>query len=192
MYQVDVKVRGTAPLLQHRYPMPELETMGKGGTKRTGAVDYTQEWHDYFYVTSEGGIYQPALHFEAALVAAAVNFRITGRRGKSYKSLFQAAVFIAPEQIPHGIQKPETLDADADKPLYLDMRPCVVNRARVVRLRPAFKPGWELEFVIEVMDDQIAPELLQDVLTLAGKTVGIGDFRPKFGRFSVVRFEVQE
>ncbi len=192
MYQVDVKVRGTAPLLQHRYPIPDLETMGKGGTKRTGAVDYTKEWHDYLYVTPEGGIYQPAVHFEATMVAAAVNFRIKGGRSKSYKSLFQGCVFVSPEQIPHGIQEPEMLDTDADKPLYLDMRPVVVSRARVVRLRPAFKPGWELEFVIEVLDDQIPAEMVQDILTLAGKTIGIGDFRPRFGRFSVVRFEVQE
>ena len=99
---------------------------------------------------------------------------------------------LAPEEILHGIDNPDELDTDADKQLYLDIRPAVVQRARIVRVRPAFSPGWLLDFQIEVIDDQINSTLLQDVLVLAGKTVGIGDFRPKFGRFSVVKFEVVE
>jgi len=192
MYVVQTKVKGSAPLLQHRYPMPELETMSKGGRKQTGATDYTQEWREYFYADSEGEIYQPASHFEGALVKAATGFKVTGKRGKSYKDLFLSAVFVTPDRILHGIKVPDELDTDADKSLYLDMRPVVVQRARVVRIRPAFSTGWELEFAIEVIDDQIAPELVQDVLTLAGKTVGIGDYRPRFGRFNVVGFEVQK
>lgn len=191
MYTVDVKVKGVSPLMQHRFPVPDLKDMIKGGKVQTGAVDYSEEWRKYFYANGDG-IFQPATHFEGAMVKAAVNFKISGKRGKTYKDLFKAAVFITPEEIPHGIEVPDELDTDGDKPLYLDMRPVVVNRSRIVRIRPTFAPGWELEFTIEVIDDQISPELVQDVLTLAGKTVGIGDFRPKFGRFSVVRFEVQK
>ena len=90
----------------------------------------------------------------------------------------------------HNMKVPDELDADADKPLYLDVRPVVVQRARVVRIRPTFAPGWQLDFTIVVNDDQIQPDLVQDVLMLAGKTVGIGDYRPRFGRFSIAHFEV--
>jgi hypothetical protein len=190
MYTVEVKVKGVAPLMQHRFPVPELEDMSKGATRSTGAKDYTQEWREYFYETPNGMLYQPAAHFEGAMVKSAVNFKITGKRGKTYKDLFRAAVFVTPDQIPHGIEVPDELDTDADKRLYLDVRPVVVQRSRVVRIRPTFKAGWELEFSIEVIDDQVQPELVQDILVLAGKTVGIGDFRPKFGRFSVARFEI--
>lgn len=192
MYTVDVKIRGSAPLLQHRFPMPKLADMSKGGKKSTGATDYTREWENYFYADKDGNIFQPAAHIEGALVKAAVNFKIQGKRGKTFKDLFRAAVFITPDEIPHGMTVPDELDTDADKPLYLDMRPVVVSRARVVRIRPAFKADWELEFTIEVIDDSIDSELVHDVLALAGKTVGIGDFRPKFGRFSVTHFEVNK
>lgn len=192
MYTIDVTVKGTAPLLQHRFPVPEFEDMGKGSTRSTGAKDYTKEWKDYFYSNAKDEIFQPSVHFESSMVKAAVNFKITGKRGKTYKDLFQAAVFVTPEEILHGYNLPDQLDTDADKPLYLDMRPVVVNRARVVRIRPAFKTGWELSFTIEVIDDTIHPELVNDVLTLAGKTVGIGDFRPKFGRFMITKFEVHQ
>lgn len=191
MYTVSVSVEGTAPLMQHRFPMPDLANLSKGGNRSTGAKDYTQEWREYFYADADGQIYQPASHFEGALVKAAVGFKVTGKRGKTYKDLFSANVFVEPDRIPHdGFTVPEELDADADKPLYLDVRPVIVQRARVVRIRPCFAHGWKLNFEIVVNDDEIQPGLLQDVLTLAGKTVGIGDYRPRFGRFSVVKFEV--
>lgn len=191
MYTVDCRIIGTAPLMQHRYPMPDLETLAKGGKKRTGAVDYTQEWKEYLYATKDGKVYQPAVHIEGALVKAAVNFKVTGKRGKSYADLFKAALFVGPDEIPHGIDVPKELDTDADNSLYLDMRPVVVQRARVVRIRPCFKAGWSLDFEINVIDDELPSEIVQDALTLAGKAVGIGDFRPRFGRFSVARFEVR-
>ena len=192
MYTISIKVRGNAPLMQHRFPVPDLADMTKGGSIHTGAKDYSDEWRKYLYVNSDNEVFQPATHFEGAMIKAAVNFKITGKRGKTYKDLFQAAVFVRPEEIPHGMNNPKTLDTDADKPLYLDMRPVVVQRSRVVRIRPTFAPGWELEFEIEVIDDQIQASLVQDVLTLAGKTVGIGDYRPKFGRFNVVEYKVHK
>jgi hypothetical protein len=189
MYTINTTIEGVAPLMQHRYPLPDLATMSKGNKKSTGAKDYTQEWRDYLYVSNSGQIYQPSSHIEGAMVKAAVSFKVTGKRGKSYKDLFSANVFIDPVEILHGITEPEELDCDADKPLYLDLRPVVVQRARVVRIRPTFKPGWKLSFTISVIDDEVSFETVNDVLTLAGKAVGIGDYRPKFGRFMVTRFE---
>lgn len=192
MYTVSVSVKGTAPLLQHRFPMPELAEMSKGGHKHSGAKDYSEEWREYFYSNGDGEIYQPATHFEGALIKAAVNFKITGKRGKTYKDLFKSAVFVNPEMIPHGVKIPDELTADADEQLYLDVRPVVIQRSRIVRIRPAFSKGWELNFEIEVIDEQLHSELVQDVLVYAGKSVGIGDYRPRMGRFNVTHFEVHD
>lgn len=192
MNVVHAEVVGIAPLLQHKYPMPTLLEMKQGGKKTTGSKDYTEEWRDSLYLTQDKEIYQPATHFEAAMVGAAVNYKIPGKRGKTYKFLFKAAVFVAPDVILHGMSEPKELDTDEQKRLYIDARPVVVQRARVVRLRPAFSAGWKLEFDIEIADNEIAPSLVNEVLTLAGQSVGIGDFRPKFGRFMVTRFEVDE
>jgi hypothetical protein len=89
MYSIDVTVQGVAPLLQHRYPMPEIGSMGKGGKKQSGAIDYTQEWRGYLYATADGEIYQPNTHFDGALTKAAAAFKVTGKRGMSYKELFK-------------------------------------------------------------------------------------------------------
>lgn len=195
MYTVSTIVTGIAPLIQHKFPMPEFEQLTKGGNRSTGAKDYTNEWREYLYFDADGQIYQPSVHFEAAMTKAAVSYKVTGKRGKTYKDLVSSSVVVDPERIPHvgHTYTPELmLDLDADKPLYLDMRPVIVQRARVVRIRPVFKEGWELSFEIQVLDDEIQPSLLQDILALAGKSVGIGDYRPKFGRFQVTRFEVHK
>jgi hypothetical protein len=189
MYNVKVRIEGTAPLMQHRFPIPDLANLSKGGKKNTGVTDFSQEWREYLYVNKDGDIFQPAIHIETAMVKAAANFKIQGKRGKTFKDLVSANVFIDPLEISHGIKIPEELDADADKILYLDIRPVVIQRARVIRLRPTFKPGWKLDFTINVIDDQMPFEVLNDILVLAGKTVGIGDFRPRFGRFMVVEFQ---
>lgn len=192
MYTIDVTITGIAPLLQHRFPIPPDVLNPKGGTKVSGSRDFSEEWREYFYATPDGEIYQPASHLEGAMVRASGQFKVTGRRGKSYKELFQGNVFVQPDALLHHVQVPETLDTDADKLLYLDVRPVIVNRARVVRLRPTFKAGWCLDFEIQVLDDQISEEIVNDVLTTAGKTCGIGDYRPKFGRFMISKFEVHK
>ena len=192
MYTVEVKIRGIAPLLQHRYPMPTPESISKGGKATTGSPDYTDEWRQSLYVTVDGEVYQPSSHIERAMAKTAVNFKIPGKRGKTYRDLFTATVFVTPDQILHGVKNPEELDYDPTARLYIDQRPVVVSRARVVRARPAFSIGWTLAFTIEVMDGEISAELVHDVLSLAGKQAGIGDHRPKFGRFQVVLFEKEE
>ncbi len=194
MYNVSVQVQGISPLMQHAYPMPKFEDMGKGGKRVSGsnAQAYLEEWREYFYTDKDQNIVQPALHFEASMTKAAGSFKIQGKRGASYKDLFKSSVIVSPDYIPHNVKVPDQLDMDADKNLYLDMRPVVISRARVVRIRPVFKRDWKLEFEIEVADDGIAPELLKDILEYAGRFCGVGELRPKFGRFMVTSFQVHK
>lgn len=39
------------------------------------------------------------------------------------------------------------------------------------------------------LPEYISPELLHALLTDAGRLIGVGDFRPTYGRFRVIRFE---
>ena len=74
---------------------------------------------------------------------------------------------------------------------YLDQRRVTVQRAGITRTRPAMKEGWEATFLLQVLLPQyIAPALLNEVVQDAGRLVGLADFRPTYGRFQVVGFEV--
>ena len=73
----------------------------------------------------------------------------------------------------------------------LDLQSVVVNRARIVRARPRFD-SWSLEFVIQCIDERIDESRISDVLIEAGCYHGIGDFRPRYGRFTLESFEEAE
>lgn len=175
-YTVQVKIVGTAPLLQHRYRFKdELE---EKAVKKSGARDYSEEWRASLYVDESGGIYEPASHIEGAIVRAAVNFQIAGRSKKTYRELVKSAVFVSPDAIPLGKKEPD----------FIHKARVIVNRSAVERLRPAFRV-WELSFSIQVLDDQLGKEVLQQILQHAGQYQGIGDYRPRYGRFRVAQFE---
>jgi len=142
-----------------------------------GSRSYENEWEAALYRMEDGTIYQPADHIEQALVKASGNFQITGKGKKTYKDLVKSAVMIDPVFIPHEIQKFE-----------IDIRAVRVQKARIVRQRPILH-NWRLSFNITITEPQLPDNVLKDIMDFAGKYVGIGDYRPKFGRFHVVRWE---
>ena len=74
---------------------------------------------------------------------------------------------------------------------YLDRRRVVVQRSAVTRERPALLAGWSATITFAVFTPvYITPDLLHDVLIDAGRLVGVGDFRPTFGRFQITKFDV--
>ena len=71
--------------------------------------------------------------------------------------------------------------------------PVVIQRSRILRTRAKFDPPWSIEAVIEVDDDLIDQGRLGTWLDLAGRRMGLGDWRPEksgiHGRFSVEGIE---
>lgn len=155
--------------------------------KKSGVVDYSGEWMKSLYWNDEIGIYQPAIHIEGAMIKAASNFQIPGKRGKTYKDIFKSAVFVRPDYIPFGMKGEPKKLLEQGK-FDIDLRPVVVQRSRVERARPMFR-NWDLKLQIEIQDEQIPADVIKEVLDHAGKFCGIGDFRPRYGRFQVVHFD---
>jgi len=92
------------------------------------------------------------------------------------------ALNIVPEMIPHKYQE-----------WTPDVRTVVVpsTKGRIVRKRPKFME-WELDFVIEIWNSEMPAEVVNSALGDAGREGGLGDYRPRFGRFIVTKFEENE
>ena len=74
---------------------------------------------------------------------------------------------------------------------YMDRRRVTVQRAGITRERPALAAGWSAQVVLLVTTPtHIDPILLRQTLVQAGRLVGVGDFRPSFGRFTVTEFDL--
>ncbi len=196
MYCVHVRIRGIVPILQHRFTPAQLGTLMQGATKKTGAVDYSLEWMESMHITQDGWLCQPATHLEGAMVDAARRFGIKGGRGRTWKEAIRAYCYVQPEELIHlragqpvRAPGPELLNSPTDY-LRVDTRRVRVKQAAVARSRLLIAEGWELDFRVEVHDEQVQADVLSEILNEAGRAVGIGDFRPRYGRFSVVTFEM--
>ena len=71
--------------------------------------------------------------------------------------------------------------------------PVVVKGSRVNRTRARFEPPWSCTVTVDVDEELIDREQLLEWLEIAGRQVGLGDWRPEksgvFGRFKVASFE---
>ena len=54
---------------------------------------------------------------------------------------------------------------------------------RIIRVRPRI-PVWSTSFTVEYDETVINGQDLEAAITEAGAIVGIGDWRPKYGRFT--------
>jgi hypothetical protein len=71
-----------------------------------------------------------------------------------------------------------------------DSRTVVIKatKGRIVRIRPKLE-NWELDFTIQLISDDLPVEVVKSALDDAGREGGIGDYRPRFGRFIVTSFQ---
>ena len=198
MFTITALVEGVAPLLQNRFAPEQLGTMMQGSTKRTGSADRSMEWFDGVYVTQDGLLYQPNSHLEGALAKAATAFKIKGARGKSWREPIRAYCYVMPEQLLHlrdgkSVKAPgRELLHEPEQYLAVNVSRVKVQRSAVARSRLLVAPGWQLKFMIEVHDEQVREEVVREILVEAGRAVGIGDNRPRYGRFAVVDFSLDE
>ena len=177
MKQIKVSIKGVAPLLQHKMSLEQEAQLASKTKKRDGQAKGDNP-EDYLYVV-DGKVCQPAEHIIQAIVKRLSNYKIQGKGKKTYKEIGQGGLNIFPEFIEHKNQK-----------WVVDSRTVVIpaTRGRAVRLRPKFEE-WELDFTIEVINDDLPVEVIKSALDDAGREGGIGDYRPRFGRFIVTSFK---
>lgn len=174
MEEVKVKIVGIAPLLMNKFKMEKPdETKAK---RRDEQYSPQTDAENVLYKDEKIGCYAPSTKLEACLRETAKGFK--GKGKGTMKATVLSSVFVEPEKIPLNKQ---TYDE-------IDLRPVVIQRNRVVKGRPKFN-SWELEFILKFDGSRIKKNDLRDILEEAGAAKGIGDYRPKFGRFKIERFE---
>ena len=172
------KITGTSPLLQNN----PADFIGKkvGGTLEPPKVyDDEEEAERRLYKDSQGRCCHPSLALLRSMIRA-----VTGKKfGKvAATSVLRGTVFVV---------EPFTVIEDAKgKPATkytIDRQSVVIGTARILRCRPCWTE-WYMRAVLEVDTAIISPANVEEALMLAGRTVGIGDFRPEkgggFGRFT--------
>ena len=97
----------------------------------------------------------------------------------------QAAVFCATTHVCINHSGPKDKDKLYADPRYTLRKIVAVQKNRVMSIRPMIPTGWSMTFDIEFDEGIVNPKNLIKAMTDAGSLVGLGDWRPKFGRFLV-------
>lgn len=183
-YRVGLTIQGTSTILFHRWNCESVEAKAKAA--KGSAAKKTDDVESYVYRNDDGEICIPGEYLRQAIAgpAGAAKFRQDPRSTrKSALDLYKAGVVSLTELATLGVK-------DWD---FLDQRRVTVQRAGITRMRPAMLAGWRADFELQVLlPEYIPPMDLLDVITRAGQLVGLADFRPTYGRFAVVRFEVMD
>ena len=178
-YIVSTTVVGTANILFHRWNSEAVDERAKAAKNSKAKKEDNTE--SYVYRLDSGEVALPGEYLRQSIINAA-KFRQDPRSPrKSAMDLYKAGVVCLTALAGLG-----TNDWD-----YEDRRRVVIQRAGVNRTRPAMKAGWTATFDLLVnLPEYISPADLNDVLATAGRLIGVGDFRPTYGRFQVTRFEL--
>lgn len=179
------QIMGAAPFLAHngqladplnRYSRLLAEISAKRAKTPADHEEMARrEWYGGLYVGADGTPCVPAEMLEAVIIAGAKKHK----RGPQAK-----AGIIVPEAARldyDGPRHPDALWADQRFRLRVGVK---VGQGRLMRTRPRFD-GWSARFAVRFLADMIDARYVHAALVVAGEQIGIGDWRPRFGRFTV-------
>jgi hypothetical protein len=176
-YVVNVSVEGAAAFLFHRWSVDGVEAKSKAA--KGSKAKKEDDLESYVYRDREGLLCIPTEYFRMSIINAAKYKQDPRSPRKSAMDLFKAGLVGLSDLCCLGIREWE----------YIDRRRVMVQRNGITRCRPALYPGWKASMQFQVLTPEyIAPQMLNETIASAGRLVGVGDFRPTFGRFNIVRF----
>jgi hypothetical protein len=181
-------IEGTAPLLMHAARLadpldPAAKMLAAVTSKRKKTDDDHMEvarleFIGSLYLNDPFGPYIPAPNLETCLFRGATKTRA----GTTMKS----ALFIPNDVNPliyRGPRDAEGLWADKQ---FVHRASVKVGTSRVMRTRPVF-PTWQCQFTGYLDNEQLDQAAFAGIADTSGRLVGLGDWRPRYGRFTVTR-----
>lgn len=179
MYRAIVSIKGLAPLSQSKmHDAPKLD-----GESHS---DYdARTWREKCNYDGDGTVFVPAMAFKQAMDIAAKRLAIPDPDNKRANlTKFFVSDVICEANLSIGVNK--------------DDMPCVRINAnsdgvrgsgkRVLRTLPQIQE-WKGDTSFLIMEEKIKPEIFERVLAAAGRSVGVGQFRPEKGGLNG-RFEI--
>lgn len=134
------------------------------------------EFQGSLYWRNDTGPYLPGNNFEAAIVEAG---RLQ-RKGAQ----FERALRIKELLLPLQYDGPRDYEDMYETGEFNDIRSVTLpSGSKVQRCRAIFKPLWSFEATIVFDPKHANQSSIEQALTDAGQLTGIGDHRPKYGKF---------
>jgi hypothetical protein len=177
-YTAKIGIEGVSPLLFHKWSCESIAE--KAGAAKGSKAKKSDDINSYVWRNSREELCVPGEYLRQSVIHAAKYVQDPRSPRKSAMDLFKAGLLMHTELASLGVK-------DWD---FLDQRRVVIQRNGITRMRPAMYAGWKATFELEViLPEYINRPLLQLALMNAGRLIGLGDFCPTYGRFSITRFD---
>lgn len=180
-----IVMTGTAELLMHNARLsnpldPIAKAMKKVSSKRTKTEEDHQELARLehagsLYHDEQVGPYIPGQNVQRCLVDAA---KVTRAAPKITRG-----VFISTDVNPLGYSGPRDVAGLWADENFRHMASVKVKQNRIMRCRPRFRQ-WKVETDGQLDTAVLSFEELEEIVHTAGVMIGLGDYRPRFGRFA--------
>jgi len=186
-----VKVVGVQPLIMNKMPdfFKSLEVKTKSKPKKMSQEDQLlselEHWKEKAYVRDSGKLYIPGDNIQRCLFQGAqyANIKIPGAGNKKFADVIKSACIIY------------DCDLDRTESDLIQYRRAVnrglMKRSMVGTIRPMLASGWTGTFDIQIFDGRLIDDTLSTIITYAGLFKGLGDLRPRFGRFELRGLEIE-
>jgi hypothetical protein len=194
--RIQVRIVGTAPLLMHNGQLADplnswtqriKEITGKNSKKRTDndiLLMRELEWNGGMYHDDQIGPFIPSELIEGVLRDGAKKYK------KGLANDIVMGTQVDEAQIPLEYQGPRDRTSLYGDAKFVDVRGAKLKKsATVIRIRPKFPYPWFASFTLLYVKSTVGFADLGKALVAGGTFVGIGDYRPKFGRFTVQTFK---
>ena len=182
---IKIKLIGSRPLLMHADcladPLNPQTKLHKEMTAKRKKSDQDHEaiakseWRSGLYYDEQLGPYLPGININSAI--------IEGAKLSKLGKLLNRSIEVMDEKPRLDYDGPRKIEKLWDARFY-DARSVKISTSRIMRYRPIFKK-WECTCEIAFDDEAINRDQLISCVLDAGKYIGIGDYRPRFGRFTM-------
>lgn len=184
MKTIHVEWKGITPLIMHSCrgvnPLDSLTMELKAITSKRKKTEEDLrkisdlEWELSLYWDDDIGLYMPAENIEATVRAGAK----ANKKGKDIEKAFNVIDMLNPVDISEKLTKEQMCEDYR----FRDVRPMVVNQARIIRTRARFNM-WKLSFDAMYNEEILDFDTIANAIEYAGQFVGLCDSRPKYGKF---------
>lgn len=183
--RIRITLTGTAPLLMHNISLSDpLNETVREMKKITADKKFKNtdegieqlarlEFAGGLYHDSAVGPYLPSENITGSFVAAA-------KATRQGKTISRALLLL--DDSPLAYEGPRDIDGLWADARFHDRRMVKVRQAKVARTRPRFD-NWRAEFDGDLDTELINLREFVEIAELAGRSEGVGDYRPRFGRF---------
>ena len=178
MKKTQCEIKGLTPLVMDRL---DIEDIIKPKQVKKYTEEVLQAMAEHAVYRNGNGLYIPNRNLKKCIWEGSKigRLRLIGRQ--SLAPFIEASVFVEPREIPFGKKEPDGF-------IQFPMRR---KDGNVIPKRLPILTDWNLCFTLLIYDAEIVDKV-KEALVTAGFAVGLGNQRPEYGRFEVLKWEVRK